>query len=412
MDVIIIGGGIGGLTLALALHRKGIPCRVFEAAPEVKPLGVGINLLPHAVRELASLGLSERLAACSVETQEVCFYTRHGQLVDQEPRGRFAGYEWPQISIHRADLHRVLLDTVIERLGPDAVTLDHRCVRTEQNGKGITAFFVDHAGQALPPVAGSVAIACDGLHSAVRAQMHPDEPPPIEHVTMSYRGVTRWPAFLTGSSMVYVGTYDTGKLVIYPIRDNVDAEGRQLINWVIEIVKKGDQVQDWGRAASIDDCIGPFEDWTFDWLDIPALIRASDRIIPYPNLDRNPLPYWSVERLTLLGDAAHPMLPRGSNGAAQAILDATALAGLLDDEKDPVVALKRYEAMRLPATANVVLTNRERSPDAILRVVEQRTGGKPFAHIDDVISREEISEWQENYRKVAGFQRNTQDTAR
>src|SRR4249920_660086 len=103
--VLIIGGGIGGLTLALSLHQAGIACRVFEAAPDIKALGVGINLLPHGMRELTELGLQEKLARAAVETRELCFYNRFGQFIFREARGRAAGYVWPQFSIHRADLY-------------------------------------------------------------------------------------------------------------------------------------------------------------------------------------------------------------------------------------------------------------------------------------------------------------------
>jgi len=405
MGVIVIGGGIGGLSLALALHQVGISCRVFEAVAEIKPLGVGINLLPHATQILSDLGIADQLAAQGIETSEICFYTRHGQLIDREPRGRHAGYDWSQISIHRADLHEILLAAVRNRLGPDAVTFGCRCIGVEHGRHGVAVHFVDSAGVILPVVKGDVAIGCDGIHSVVRRQLHPTEPPLIDHVTTSYRGVTRWMPFLTGASMAYVGTFNTGKLVVYPIRDRIDGEGRQLINWVLELKKPNDRVRDWNRRVNIEACIGPFEAWRFDWLDVPGMLRAADEVLEYPLIDQNPLPFWSSGRVSLLGDAAHPMLPRGSNGAAQAIIDAQCLASLLSKGGDIDGALRAYESIRLPATAEVVLSNRDRSPDAILRVVEERTGGKPFRAITDVISQEEIDTWHENYRRTAGFGR-------
>jgi 5-methylphenazine-1-carboxylate 1-monooxygenase len=405
MEVVIIGGGIGGLTLALSLERLGIPSRVFEAVSRIEPLGVGINLLPHAMQVLGELGLVERLSAKGIETRELCFYTRHGQLVDREPRGRHAGYAWPQISIHRAELHEILLSAVRERLGAEAVTPGQRCVSFRQNTRCVHIDFVDSARAGPYAIEADVAIGCDGIHSAVRKHMHPTEAPLIDHESTSYRGTTSWKPFLTGASMAYVGTYNTGKLVIYPMRDKIDGEGRQLLNWVLELRKANDRIRDWNRRVNIEECIQPFEDWHFEWLDVPAMLGASNEVLQYPQIDQNPLPFWSVNRVTLLGDAAHPMLPRGSNGAAQAILDARLLARLLFETKDIPRALKQYEAERLPATADVVLNNRNRSPDAILRVIEERTGGQPFARLADVISRKEMDEWHTHYKNVAGFAR-------
>lgn len=404
-EVVIIGGGIGGLTLALALHREGVPFRVYEAAPEIKPLGVGLNLLPHAMRELAGLGLEASLRRKGVETQEYCFFTRHGQLVQREPRGKFAGYEWPQIAIQRGDLHFTLLDAVRERAGADAVVSGRRCVSVEQDGDAAIVHFVDSTtGAALPPVRGPIAIACDGVNSVVRVQMHPKEAVPRYEGTTQYRGTTRWKPYLTGATHFYMGTNETGKLVMYPIRDNIDGAGTQLINWVIEVVCPREQLQrDWNRRAEISDFIHYFEHASFDWLDIPALMRAADAVYEYPMVDQDPLPFWTEGRITLLGDAAHPMMPRGSNGAAHAIIDATTLARLLAGGADPVAALKVYETQRLKATSDVVLANRDIAPDAILRVVEERTGGKPFERIEDVISPQELEQWQSRYKKVAGF---------
>jgi len=403
-DVIIIGAGIGGLAFALALHKAGVPFRIYEAAPELKPLGVGLNLLPHAIKALTELGLQERLLAKGVETQEYCFYTRHGQHVYTEPRGRRAGYDWPQISIHRGDLHSVLLEALKQRCGADTVQLDHKCVHVEQDAGGVTVMFDNARGERLAPARGAIAVACDGVHSVLRRLYHPKEAVPRYEGTTQYRGTTRWKPFLRGASMAYLGTFETGKLIIYPIRNSIDTEGRQLINWVIELSKPDDQLlRDWNRQSRVEEFIDNFADWTFDWLDIPALLRAADSIYEYPMVDQDPLPFWTEGCITLMGDAAHPMMPRGSNGAAQAIIDGVTLAPMLAATSDWQNALKDYERIRLQATGDVVLANRAIAPDAVLRVVHERTGGKPFASIDDVISRDELVEWQERYRKVAGF---------
>jgi 2-polyprenyl-6-methoxyphenol hydroxylase-like FAD-dependent oxidoreductase len=404
ISVVIVGAGIGGCALALALHKVGVRSRLFESASEIKPLGVGLNLLPHAVRDLAQLGLEDRLAAKGVLTQELCFYTSLGQRIYSEPRGKAAGYEWPQISIHRGDLHAVLIDAVRERLGSDAIALGHRCVGVGQDAEGAIVHLADAAGAPLPDARGEVAICCDGIHSVARAAFHPAEAVPRYEGTTQYRGVTRWKPFLGGASMVYLGTKESGKLIIYPIRDNVDADGRQLINWVIEVICPADQLlRDWNRKSRVEEFIRHFEHCSFDWLDIPAVLRASDAVYEYPMVDQDPLPFWTQGRITLLGDAAHPMMPRGSNGAAQAIIDATTLVKLLAASHDPAAALKEYEALRLKATANVVLANRGMAPDGIISVVEERAQGKRFNKIEDIISREELKGWQDRYRDIAGF---------
>lgn len=404
-DVIIIGAGIGGLTLALALDRAGVGCRIYEAAPQIAPLGVGVNLLPHATEVLAGLGVLEDLAAISVRTRESVFFNRFGQLIFSEPAGEYAGNRYPQLSVHRADLHQVLLAAVQRRLGRDRLTLGTRCVgfRTEQTR--VFAQLSDTIGAAPSgevdgEVGGSVLIGCDGVHSAIRRQLFPEEGEPrFSGVTM-WRGVTRWSPFLSGASMVRAGWLATGKLVLYPIRNDVDGAGTQLVNWVAELESGTAKTRDWGRPGDLADFAPRFADWTFDWLDVPALLAAADQVLEYPMVDQDPLPRWTFGRVTLLGDAAHPMVPRGSNGAGQAILDAQVLADRLAAGKAPERALEEYDAVRRPATSQVVLANRADPPDAILREVYERTGDRPFERIDDVISRDELRGIADRYRFV------------
>jgi 2-polyprenyl-6-methoxyphenol hydroxylase-like FAD-dependent oxidoreductase len=405
MEVSIVGAGVGGLTLALMLHRAGIASRVYEAAPEIKALGVGVNLLPHASRELAALGLEPALAKVAVTTRESAFYNRYGQFIYSEPCGRHAGYEWPQFSIHRADLHRVLLDAVRERIGADRLHIGWRCTGFEDRGKEILLRFQDRE-----PQRAELAVSCEGIHSAIRKQLYPDEGPPRYSGINMWRGVTRAKPFLTGASMVRIGWLNTAKVLVYPIRNlenpAIDAAGLQLINWVVDIGTPNYKSQrDWNKPGRLEDFMPAVKDWHFDWLDLPALFAAADMVLEYPMVDQDPLPRWTFGRLTLLGDAAHPMYPRGANGAAQAILDCRALTTCLSAERDPEVALKRYESERLPATAKVVLTNRENPPDAILREVFLRTGDKPFDSIDRVISREELASLSEGYKKITGSDR-------
>jgi 2-polyprenyl-6-methoxyphenol hydroxylase-like FAD-dependent oxidoreductase len=398
-DVLIVGGGIGGLALALSLHQARISCRVFEAAPEIQPLGVGINLLPHAMRELSELGLQRELAQRCIETRELAFYSRHGQFIYKEPRGRFAGYDWPQLSIHRADLHEVLLRATRERLGRDAVRLGHRCLSIEQDGNGVTLHF-DKA----EPQPGQVAIGCDGIHSAVRLQLCPDQGPPKYSGVNMWRGATRWPAFLGGDTMISTGWMTVGKTVIYPVRPGTSATaGLPLINWVAELERPEAVRQDWTGRGRLADIMPAFAGLKFDFLDISGLIESTEEILEYPMVDRDPLERWTFGRLTLLGDAAHPMYPRGSNGAGQAIVDARLLTGQIRQHGAGPTALEQYESVRRPATTKVVLTNRSDPPDSILREVWQRSKGERFSRIEDVISAEELQAMSDHYKKVAGF---------
>jgi 2-polyprenyl-6-methoxyphenol hydroxylase-like FAD-dependent oxidoreductase len=402
-DVIIVGAGIGGLTLALALHSAGIPCRIFESAAEIKPVGVGINLLPHATKELAALGLEADLAKIAIATSDATFFNRFGQLIYQEPLGRAAGYVHPQFSIHRGDLQMVLLDAFVARAGRDRLSTNHHCLAVEQDESGVNVIFSDGpGGSQRNTVRGRVAIACDGINSAVRKQFFPGEGEPRYSGVNMWRGVTWWKPILSGASMVRAGWLSHGKMVIYPIR-HAGADGLQLINWVAEIETPLYRKRDWNRPGTLDDFMPAFAGWHFDWLDVPAFVRAADHVLEFPMVDQDPLPRWSFSRVTLLGDAAHPMVPRGSNGAGQAILDARALTSALREHEDPVAALATYEKQRLEATTRIVLTNRTNPPDAILREVFERTHDRPFGKIEDVISREELVALSEGYKKIAGY---------
>jgi len=390
-DILIVGGGIGGLTLALELAQRGIAHRVFEAAPAIKPVGVGVNLLPHATKLLAELGLEGALARVAVETAESHFYNRFGQLIYQEPLGRRAGLGWPQFSVHRADLQAALM----ERAGE--VELGKQCAGFEQDAQGVTLRFADGSS-----ARGAAAIGCDGIHSVLRRQLFQQDGPPRYSGVNMWRGVTRWPPYLGGATMVRAGWLATGKMVIYPIRTHAD--GTQLVNWVFEIETPQHQQWDWNRKARVEDFFARVADWKFGWLDIPAMLRAAELVLEYPMVDKDPLTCWTQGRVTLLGDAAHPMVPRGSNGAGQAILDARALAEELA-RAAPQQALAAYEARRLAPTSNVVLENRRNPPDAILREVYERTGDKPFGRVDEVISLAELREISERYKRVAGYDR-------
>lgn len=402
-EVAIIGAGAGGLVLALSLHQIGVRCRVYEAVDEIKAVGAGINLLPHAVRELDELGLVPELDKVGIRTKDASYFNQYGQHIYTEPLGQAAGYPWPQFSLHRGDMQRVFLDAVLQRLGPDSVVTGHRCTGVDQTTDGVVLHFEDHEGAPLRDVAATVAVACDGINSRIRKQFYPDEGEPIYSGVTIWRGVTPFKPFLSGANTIRAGWMTCGKLMVYPIRDQIDAEGNQLMNWVASLERPRPASYDWNRVSPLEAFFEPYKNWKFDWLDVPALLQQTTPALIFPMVDRDPLPTWTFGRATLLGDAAHPMYPRGSNGAGQAILDARYLAGCFKRKGVTPEALKEYDEVRVAATAKVVLMNRANPPDAVLREVYQRTGGQPFRHISDVISDAELRQIGDNYRAVAGF---------
>ncbi|MBL0422639.1 flavin-dependent oxidoreductase [Ramlibacter sp. AW1] len=400
----IIGAGIGGLVLALSLHQIGRSCRVFESVAELKPLGAGINLLPHAVRELDELGLVPALDAVAIRTQDASYFNHHGQFIYREVAGQAAGYAWPQFSIHRGDLQMLLLKAVRERLGEDSVVTGHRFVSVEQDSGGVVANFVDTKGEPLPAVRASVMIGCDGVNSTVRKQFYPHEGDPVYSGLTIWRGVTPFKPFLSGADTIRAGWMPVGKLMVYPIRDKIDAQGNQLVNWVATLERPKPSTYDWNGQAKLEDFFEPYSKWQFDWLDVPQLLRQTKPYLVYPMVDRDPVPTWTFGKVTLLGDAAHPMYPRGSNGAGQSILDARYLAGCFKRSGTTEDALQEYDKVRVAATGKVVLMNRANPPDTVLRVVYERTQGKRFKNIDDVISKSELQAILDRYKAVAGFE--------
>ena len=323
MNVAIVGGGICGLSLALNLRQRGIAARVYERAPEIKPLGVGITLLPHAMREFTALGLGDELLAAGIENRESCFFNRFGQLIYKEARGKFAGYQYPEVGIHRGSLHLILYAAARKALGADAILLDHDCTGVEQDE---TAAILHFKGR--DSVRADVVIACDGINSALRKQFYPNDKVAFAGIN-TWRGVTRMKPILGGRSYIRIGSILTGKMVVYPIVDNVDDDGNQLINWMAEIKRDTFWPNDWNKPGDLKDFYPLYESWHFDWLDVAQMIRDADQILEYPMVDKDQIERWTFDRVTLAGDAAHPMYPRGSNGAAQAAIDARTLADLL-----------------------------------------------------------------------------------
>jgi 2-polyprenyl-6-methoxyphenol hydroxylase-like FAD-dependent oxidoreductase len=381
------------------LHQRGIACTVLEAAPAVKPLGVGINTLPHAIRELAALDLLPALDAVAIRTRELRYLNRFGQEIWKEPRGVWAGHEVPQFSIHRGHLHQVLWQVAEARLPVGALLSNARLQSFAQDEAGVTAQLVD--GRSLR---GDVLIGADGIHSAIRAHLHPDDGGIRWNGIQMWRGAVEWPAFEGGDTMIIAGDMKE-KLVLYPIAPGASATTR-LTNWVVcaqigDASKPPPRREDWSRPGQLDEVLAHVARFRIPFLDVAALVRATGEFWEYPMCDRDPLPFWTQGRVTLLGDAAHPMYPVGSNGASQAVLDARCLADLLATQA-PEAALAAYAAERLPKTAEIVRANRKGGPE---RVVDEVSARAPdgFARLEDVISREELAAIAGGYAQMAGF---------
>jgi 5-methylphenazine-1-carboxylate 1-monooxygenase len=405
MKVLIAGGGVGGLTLALMLHRRGIQAEVFEQSSEIRELGVGINTLPHAIKELADLGLLPALDRAAIRTRELIYMNRFGQDIWREPRGTDAGFDVPQFSIHRGRLQAVIHRAVQAELGESRLHTGCRLGSYTQHEGGVRAFFFDRDGRHVKTAEGDVLVGADGIHSAIRASLFPGEGPPSWNGIMLWRGAADWPMFLDGRSMIIAGGMDA-KAVLYPIAEGA-RETTRLTNWAIA-VKTGDGSrppparEDWSRKGRLEDLMPHVQRFRVNEVDVRALIMATQEFWEYPMCDRDPLPRWTHGRVTLLGDAAHPMYPVGSNGASQAILDARCLADLLVRSESPQAALAAYEAERLPATAQIVRMNRKGGPEGVIDAVEQ-LAPDGFGHIDDVLTFEERKAIVRGYANVAGF---------
>ena len=406
LPVLISGGGIGGLSLALTLHQIGVECLVLESVSALKPLGVGINLQPNAVRELYDLGLDAVfLDKTGLQTREWALVGLNGNDIWSEPRGLDAGYKWPQYSVHRGELQMLLYNKACERLGTDAIRLGQRVTgyRNHEDGRGVTAFVTNRNGE-TSSVAGRLLIAADGLHSAVRERMYPDQPPIHWGGAIMWRGTSPGVPTRTEASFVGLGMHDH-RFVFYPISPPDPETGLATINWIAEITmdnSEGWSNGDWNRQVALEDFIHHFEDWNYDWLDVPALIRKSDAIYEYPMIDRDPVPSWQDGNVALLGDAAHVMYPVGSNGASQAIIDARVLGAAMLEHGVNAEALAAYDRKLCAEVSSLVLRNRGSGPFGILNIVEERCGGV-FDDINDVIDKSEIDDFMARYKAAAGF---------
>ena len=402
--VLIAGGGIGGMALALTLHQIGVPCILFEAVPELQPLGVGINLQPNAVRELYDLGLTDQvLDGIGIQAREWALVGRNGRDIYAEPRGLQAGYRWPQYSLHRGALQMLLYRTVLERLGPDAVRLGQRVVGYRNDAQGVTAQIETRDGRQLQ-AQGALLVGADGLHSAVRAQMHPTQPPIHWGGAIMWRGTTPGVPVRSGASFVGFGSL-RHRVVCYPISRPDPATGLATINWIAEITvdnAKGWTQGDWNRRVNLADFAHHFDGWDDGWLDVPAMLRGASAVFEYPMIDRDPVPTWVDGRVALLGDAAHVMYPVGSNGASQAIVDARVLGAALLAQGIGPAALQRYDQQLCADISALVLRNRGAGPFGLLGLVDERCGGV-FDDIEQVIPAAEREAYMARYKAAAGF---------
>jgi 5-methylphenazine-1-carboxylate 1-monooxygenase len=403
MRVMIVGAGIGGLTMALSLHAAGICPVVFESVADIRPLGVGINMQPNAVRELIELGLSDALAATAVETSELHYYNKHGQPIWSEPRGLAAGYAWPQYSITRSDLQRILLEAVKLRIGAENVLAGYHLVSFEQDKASVTAHFIDRAsGTQLAPQRGDALIGCDGIHSAVRAALYPHERTPSPSGYIHWRGTVEADPFLDGRTHAIIGFSDR-RAVIYPVHP-ANGSGRPRINWLTAL---GNQTASsmrtsWQRRVSKDRFFHEFRDWNFEWIKFADLVCDTSEIYEFIEYDREPLQRWSFGRVTVLGDAAHPMRPHGAQAGSQAVVDARVLAFALAGGANVERALEVYDQQRRSPMNAVMMRNREFGPSIMMELAEQRAP-QGFVKIDDVISRRELQEIALAYKVEAGF---------
>lgn len=402
--VIIAGGGIGGLATALTLHQVGVPCVVYESVREMRPLGVGINLQPNAVRELIDLGIGEpELDTVGLPAKEWALVGLNGNDIYAEPRGTLAGYRWPQYSVHRGRLHMLLHREVQARLGPEALKLGHRVTGYRKSGEGVAAL-VERADGSRVEARGRLLLGADGIHSAIRAQMHPAQPPIHWGGALMWRGTTWARPIRTGASFVGLGTH-RHRMVFYPISHPDPATGLSMINWIAEVTvdpAEGWTQSGWFREVAIDAFAHHFDGWVWDWLDVPALLRGAEGAYENPMIDRDPVPTWQDGPVALLGDAAHAMYPTGSNGASQAIVDARVLGAALVEHGVNEAALAAYDRKLCGPVSQVVLRNRGAGPFGLLNLVDERCGGT-FDNIDDVIPPQERADFMAAYKAAAGF---------
>lgn len=404
MEIAIIGGGIGGLTTALWLHKKGLKAKVYEAVPEVKPLGVGVAIQPYGTREITELGLLDRFEKISVEALDSMHYNHYGQEIYGERCGKHIGYEHAQRMVHRGTFQMMLYEAVLERLGPDSVVSGARLKGLEQDADGVTLFF--EPGKGAPESArADIVIGADGIKSVVCQLLHPDLSKPKYSGITLWRGVTYMKPYRKGGTVLHIGAPSVGSMIVYPILNNATPDGLTLTNWVVEQNGLTENIEDWNHRVKVDAIAHMFDTVKLDFIDVGAMMRAAHEVYIFPLIDHDPLDRWSFGRVTLLGDAAHAMYPRAGNGACQALVDARVIAEKLTEIKDPVAALKAYEDERRDKVNKLVMANRGEGLGIIRRLVDQRTNNQPFDDIEKVLPFKEADDIFKYYHGLAGMKR-------
>ncbi len=328
-------------------------------------------------------------------------YNKFGQLIYSEPRGMAAGYRWPQYSIHRGRLQLLLLRAVRERIGHDRFRSGLTFTAFEQIGQRVQGRFRNRESGAEVIDEADVLIGADGIHSSVRRQIYPAEGGPCFAKQLLWRAAVETDAFLDGLTMAIAGHFHQ-RIIAYPVARA--AGGKLLTNWICQmtVTDEAPPREDWNRRVAKDKVLAAFGGFRFAWLDMPTLIEQSPEIYEFPLVDRDPVSAWTFGRVTLIGDAAHPMQPIGSQAGSQAILDARTLTRALMSAGDPVEALAQYDSERRPAMNDITLRNRGFGPEAAMQLVEERAPDG-FARIGDVISREELDRIASSFSAAAGL---------
>ena len=406
LDIAIIGAGPAGLATALRLHQQGFRPKLYEATTALRPLGVGIDVKPYGTKEVTELELLEEFRKISVEARESIFYTRYGQEIYAEKCGKHMGYEHEQMFVHRGTFQMMLFDAVVERLGRDSVVMGARCKGFTQDENGVTIQFEPRVDGAPTEVRADIMIGIDGIKSVIRKQLLPESTRSHYSGITLWRGVTLMKPFKSGGSILHIGDpIAQGSLIVYPIRDDEDGQGNTLVNWVVEQNGKPESIEDWNQLVKPDEIAHKFDECKLDFLDVGTMIRNAREVYLFPLIDHDPLPQWSFGRVTLLGDAAHAMYPRGGNGVCQALVDTRVIAEKLSTVSDPVEALKQYEAERRTLVNRIVIANRGEGPEVVRRIVEERSGGKPFDDIEKIFPRAEADALFKEYHRMAGMKR-------
>lgn len=402
--VIIAGGGIGGLTLALTLHQIGVPFVVLESSREMRPVGVGINVQPNAVRELFDLGFdADLLNTIGLPAKEWALVGLNGREVYAEARGLDAGYHWPQYAAHRGKLHMLLYQTLVDRAGKESILLGSSIAGYTQPPQGGVVVNTRNSDGSAGEFKGSLLIGADGIHSVVRAQMHPAQPPIHWGGAVMWRGTVRAKPLRTESSFVGLGTHQH-RMVIYPI-SKTEVDGTALINWIAEVTmdnSEGWPDDSWFTEVTIDSFAHHFEEFRYDWLDVPSMLQNADCAYMNPMIDRDPVSTWVDGSVALMGDAAHAMYPTGSNGASQAIVDARVIGAAILSHGVTPEALTSYDDQLCAKVSELVLRNRSAGPFGLLNILNERCGGV-FDDIETVFPQEERNAFMGKYKAAAGF---------